>query len=48
MVAPTAAGPRRQVAIETATITVKASGKVQAASWVVNVSGQPSSGAPSR
>ena len=31
MVAPTPAGVRRRVAIETATITVKASGKVQAA-----------------
>jgi hypothetical protein len=31
MVAPTPAGVRRRVAIETATITVKASGAVQAA-----------------
>jgi hypothetical protein len=31
MVAPTPAGVRRQVAIETATITVKASGTIQAA-----------------
>jgi hypothetical protein len=31
MVAPTPAGVRRRVAIETATITVKASGTVQAA-----------------
>jgi hypothetical protein len=30
MVAPTPAGVRRRVAIETATITVKASGAVQA------------------
>lgn len=48
MVAPTPAGVRRRVAIETATITVKASGTVQAAGWVVTVSGQPSSGGPSR
>jgi hypothetical protein len=31
MVAPTPAGVRRRVAIETATITMKASGAVQAA-----------------
>ena len=41
MVAPTSAGVRRRVAMETASITVKASGTVQAAGWVVSVSGQP-------
>ena len=45
--APTSAGVRWSVAIETATTTVKASGTVQATDWVVNVSGQPSSGGPS-
>ena len=48
MVAPTSAGVRQRVAIETATITVKASSTVQAAAWVVSVSGQPSRPRPDR
>ena len=47
MVAPTSAGARRRVAIETTTITVNASGTVHAAGWAVSVAGQPVSGGPS-
>jgi hypothetical protein len=48
MVAPTPAGVRRRVAIETATITVKASGTVQAVGWVVRVSASPPAADPTR
>lgn len=47
MVAATSAGARRRVAMDTATITVNASGTVQAAGCSVSVAGQPDSGGPS-